>query len=62
MEIGVAGPILTQKNINGSIGQQYSYSTIWEKNIVAIIRIYGARAIFLLFCYHQDTESKSSEI
>ena len=26
------------------------------------IYIYGARAIFLLFCDHQDTESESHEI
>ena len=44
------------------MGQQYPYSTIWEKNIVGIVRIYGARAIFLLFCDHQDTGSKSREI
>ena len=28
-----------------------------RKKIVAIIHIYGARFIFLLFCDHQDTES-----
>ena len=32
------------------------------ENIAAIIRIYGARAIFLLFYDHQDTESESREI
>ena len=44
------------------MGQQYPYSTIWEKNIVGIVRIYGARAIFLLFCDSQDTESESRNI
>ena len=29
---------------------------------MAIIHIYGARAIFLLFCDNQDTESESCEI
>ena len=29
---------------------------------MAILRIYGARAILLLFCYHKDIESKSCEI
>ena len=32
------------------------------ENIVAIIHIYGARAIFLLFCDHEDTESEPSEM
>ena len=27
-----------------------------------ILHIYGARAIFLLFCNHQDTESESREM
>ena len=33
-----------------------------RENIVVIIRIYGAIAIFLLICDHQDTESESCEI
>ena len=49
MEIGVSRPILTHKHLKSSMGQQYLYSTKWEKNIVPIIYIYGARAIFLLF-------------
>ena len=39
------------------MGQQYPYSTRWKKNIVAILHIYGARAIFLVFFDHQETES-----
>ena len=62
MEIGVAGPIFARKNIKGYMVQLYTYYTIWEKNIVVIIHIYGARAIFLLFYYHQDTESESQEV
>ena len=31
------------------MGQRYTYSTIWEKNDVVIIHIYGDIAIFLLF-------------
>ena len=31
MEIGVARPIFTHKNIRGSMGQQYIYHTRWEK-------------------------------
>ena len=38
------------------MSQLYKYSTRWEKNIVAVIYIYGARAIFLLFYDKQDTE------
>ena len=42
--------------------QRYPYSTRWEKSIVAIIHIYRALAIFLLFCDHQDTYSESCEM
>ena len=34
----------------------YSYSKIWENNIVVIIYIYWARAILILFSNHQDIE------
>ena len=30
IEIGVAGPISTQKNIKGPMEQRYPYPTIWE--------------------------------
>ena len=33
-----------------------------EKHIIAIFFEYGALAILLLFCNHQDTESESQEI
>ena len=56
MEICVVGPIFTHKNIKGYVGEWYTYSIIWEQNILAIIHIYGARDIFLLFCDNQDTE------
>ena len=59
--IDVSGPILTHKNIKASMGQQYIYHTIWEK-IVAILHIYGARAVFLLFGDHQDIGSVSCEL
>ena len=36
----------------------HSYSTKWEKNTVAILHIYGATAIFLLFYDDHDTESE----
>ena len=44
------------------MGQQYPSSTIWEREVVVILNIYGAKANFLLFCDHQDTESESREI
>ena len=34
--------------------EKYLQSTTYEKNVV-IIHIYGARAISVLFCYHQDS-------
>ena len=37
------------KYIKGYMGQLYPYFTKWDKNIVRIIHIYGARGIFLLF-------------
>ena len=44
------------------MGQQYPSYTIWVENIVAILHIYGARSISLLFCDYQDTESESCEM
>ena len=44
------------------MGQQYPYSTRWEGNIVVILHIYGALAMFLLFYDHQETESESREM
>ena len=49
----------TIKYIKGSMGQPYTYSTRWVKNIVIVIHIYGALTIFLLFCDQQDTGSES---
>ena len=57
----VAGTIFTHPNIRCPIGKRYAYSTRWWKNILAIVHIYGAWAISLLFCDHQDTESESQE-
>ena len=39
------------------MGQLYSHSTEWEKKTAVILRIYGGRAILLLFYDEQDTES-----
>ena len=58
MEIGISGKILTHKNTKVYMGQQYPYPIIWEKNIVAIIHIYGDIAIVILFYENQDTASE----
>ena len=62
IEIGVAGPIFTNWNIKGSVGQLYPYSTTLEKNIVGIIHVYSARSIYLLFYDNPDTKSNSCEM
>ena len=41
--------IFTHKNTKGSMGQLYTYSTIWEKNVVLILHIHGARDVFYYF-------------
>ena len=42
--------------------QIYWHSTRLEKNIVAILHIYGASAILLLFCDNIDAKSESQRI
>ena len=61
MEISVAGLIFTHKyqRIHGTT---ISIFNKMRENILAIIRIYGARAILLIFYYNQDTEYESQEI
>ena len=44
------------------MGQCYPHPTRWYKTIVAIIHIYGARTIFLLFYDNQNTDSESRDI
>ena len=46
------------------MGQRYPYYTIWKQIIVVTLHTYGARAVFLLFCNHQDNdyESRGTEI
>ena len=49
IEIGVSGPILTQKKSNNvSMGQKHPYYTRWVKNVV-IIHLYGDIATFYYF-------------
>ena len=38
------------------LGDNYIYTLKWVENIVVVLHIYEARAIFVLFCDHQDTE------
>ena len=45
-----------------SMGQWYPYSKKLEENIVIILHIYGAIAIFLLFYDDKDTLSTEYEI
>ena len=40
----------------------YTLHNMGAKNIALLIHIYGAKAIFFLFCDHQDTEYESREI
>ena len=58
IENSVSGPIFTQKNTKFSKWPGYSSSTILEKIFVAILHIYEAKIILLLFCDHQCTESE----
>ena len=51
-----------RENRKVSMRQWHPYSTRWEKNIVAVHRIYAARAILILFYYHKDNESESCEL
>ena len=59
MEIVVDGLISTQKKTKVPMEKYYPYSTRWKKIILVIIHIYGAIAIFILFCVQQDTEYES---
>ena len=47
------------KKLKISMIQRYPYSTRWEENIFEALHIYGARAVLMVFCDHQDNESKS---
>ena len=55
MEIGVSVPIFTHKTTKGSMVKRYPYSTKWD--FFVFHNIYEARAIIIIFCDHQDTES-----
>ena len=58
MKIGVVGPILTQEKHQRLYGTTIYIIYKMGGGITVILPIYGARAIFLLFCNHQDTESE----
>ena len=44
------------------MGQRYPYSKRREKNIVVVLHIYEARAIFLLFFDNKDIKYEWCEI
>ena len=46
------------KKIKASMWQCFPYSKKWVENIVTVLHIYGDLSIFIIFCDHQDTESK----
>ena len=50
--------INTEKNIKGSMEQQYPKSTRWDKNIMLTLHIHGALTIFKVLCNNQDIESE----
>ena len=52
MKIGVAGPIFTQKKHQNIYRKTTPILYIMGENNVAVIHIYGAKAIFLLLCIH----------
>ena len=61
--MSISQPILTPLNYaKGSMVYKYPHSTRWVKNIVVIPYYNGVRAISLLFCDRQDTESGLFEI
>ena len=38
--------------------KRFTFSKIWENEIVVTLNISGARAIFVLFFYHKDIDSE----
>ena len=58
MKIGVDGPILTQKKHKNLYGKTISILYNMGENVMALLPIYGARDILLLFYNHQGTESE----
>ena len=56
MEIDVSQSIFTHKKYQILYGTNISILYKMGENIVVVLHIYGTRAIFLIFCDHQDTE------
>ena len=62
IEMSISQPIFTHKKISKYIWYKDIHTMQDGRKNVAVIHIYGARDIYLLFCDHQDTESESQEI
>ena len=62
MKIGVYRTIFIKKTTKVSIRQWYIHSTKCEKILQQLSHFFGARAMFLLFCDHQDTEYAKRKI
>ena len=58
MEISLVWPIHTKENIKGYMLPGGEIRPESEEGKFVIMNIYGSRAISLLFCAHQTTESK----
>ena len=57
--MGTSQLIFTHDNISMAV-LDHDIHTLFkmEENIVVILHIYGARSVFLLFYYDQDTENE----
>ena len=60
--MSVSQPIITQGKQQRLYGTTISILSKMGENVVLILHIHGAIAIFILFCYHQDTKYESFEI
>ena len=63
IDIGVPQPNRPIKNFKGYMWQKCPYFTRCEKHTVFVLYFFcWSRAMFLLFCDHQETEYESCEI
>ena len=58
MEIGIAGPTSTHKNISKYLYDNDIHTLQYGRIIFWQFSSYGAGNVFLLLCVHQDTESE----
>ena len=50
--------IFNHKNISKALWDNYIHTLQYRRKTVVVLHIYGTLFIFLLFFYHQDTESE----